>query len=416
MIVFLSETWSGRKQLEKIQCKIKYAGLFNIPSQGRGGGLALLRKLEITVWVDSFSKYHIDAAVNGMTSEPWRFTSFYGEPNTNYREEAWSLLRMLRSKPHMPWCCMGDFNEILRTKEKRGGRIRAHDQMQAFLDMLDDCGFVDLGFTGPEFTWHSRRYGHLIWERLDRGVANYDWLAKFPAASVRHLHYFSSDHRPIKLVFDPNSESQRWFRRPFHVKEIWLADRGCSDTVLRAWEIQQEGTPMFKVSKKLKKCKKMLKSWSKDHFGNVKRQIAKTKESLWKAEEEAAKGGNYGSVIHLRRELNILLDKESRMWRQRARTQWVAKGDKNTRYFHGVATQRKRRNFIKGKKDSEGAWQTNEDVVSGIFVEFYTRLFTQSQPHDLDRVLEGVKRVVTLDMNAELLKPYTVEEIDTAIK
>ena len=160
----------------------------------------------------------------------------------------------------------------------------------------------------------------------------------------------------------------------------------------------------------------MLKSWSKDHFGNVKRQIAKTKESLWKAEEEAAKGGNYGSVIQLRRELNILLDKKSRMWRQRARRRCVAKGDKNTRYFHGVATQRKRRDFIKGIKDSEGAWQTNEDVVSGIFVEFYTRLFTQSQLHDLDRVLEGVKRVVTVDMNAELVKPYTMEEIVTAIK
>ena len=48
-------------------------------------------------------------------------------------------------------------------------------------------------------------------------------------------------------------------------------DRGCSDTVLRAWEISQEGTPMFKASKKLKKCKKMLKSWGKDHFGNVKK-------------------------------------------------------------------------------------------------------------------------------------------------
>ena len=133
---------------------------------------------------------------------------------------------------------------------------------------------------------------------------------------------------------------------------------------------------MFKVSKKLRKCKKMLKSWSKDHFGSVKRQIAKTKELLWKAEEEAAKGGNYGNVTHLRKELNILLDKESRMWRQRARVQWVAKGDKNTKYFHGVATQRKRRNFIKGIKDSEGTWQYDEGVVSGIFVEFFTRLFT----------------------------------------
>ena len=56
---------------------------------------------------------------------------------------------------------------------------------------------------------------------------------------------------------------------------------------------------MFKVTKKKKpkKCKKKLKSWSKDHFGNVKNQIAKKKDLLWKAEKAAPKGGNYDVVI-----------------------------------------------------------------------------------------------------------------------
>lgn len=56
---------------------------------------------------------------------------------------------------------------------------------------------------------------------------------------------------------------------------------------------------MFKVAKKLKKCKKMLKSWSKDHFRNVKKQIAEKKDSLWKAEEATAKGGSYEVVVQL---------------------------------------------------------------------------------------------------------------------
>nr|POE57932.1 hypothetical protein CFP56_60480 [Quercus suber] len=85
--------------------------------------------------------------------------------------------------------------------------------------------------------------------------------------------------------------------------------------VLRAWQVEHHGTPMFKVTKKLKKYKKMLKSWSREHFGSVKIQIAKKKELPWKAEEAAAKGGDYESIANLQRELNILLDKESRMWR-----------------------------------------------------------------------------------------------------
>ena len=73
------------------------------------------------MWVDSFSRFHIDAIIQGGSREAWRFTGFYGEPNTNEREEAWNMLRMLHSKPHLPWVCMGDFNEILLSEEKRGG-------------------------------------------------------------------------------------------------------------------------------------------------------------------------------------------------------------------------------------------------------------------------------------------------------
>ena len=111
--------------------------------------------------------------------------------------------------------------------------------MQAFRETLDFCGFMDLGFIGLEFTWHSRRHGHLVWEHLDKGVANYDWLSKFPAATVRHLHYYSSDHRPISISLNPNNEAQRWSRRPFRFEEMWLANSGCSDTVLRAWQADQ---------------------------------------------------------------------------------------------------------------------------------------------------------------------------------
>ena len=91
---------------------------------------------------------------------------------------------------------------------------------------------------------------------------------------------------------------------------------------------------------------------------------------LWKAEEDSAKGGNHEVVVQLRRELNFLLDKENRMWSQRSRAQWLACGDQNTKYFHGVATQRKRRNFIKGIRDPQGVWVSDERGVGEVFVDF----------------------------------------------
>ena len=61
---------------------------------------------------------------------------------------------------------------------------------------------------------------------------------------------------------------------------------GCRDIVTRAWDYVVKGTPMFTTTKKLKRCKRMLKAWDRDHFGNVKRSIKKLKEQLWKAEKE----------------------------------------------------------------------------------------------------------------------------------
>ncbi|KAK7854740.1 hypothetical protein CFP56_031089 [Quercus suber] len=108
----------------------------------------------------------------------------------------------------------------------------------------DRCGFVDLGYSGPNFTWHGCRRGELIWERLDRGVANYEWLARFPTRRIRHLHCFTSDHRLILLSLDSNGKHQRWRRKPFQFEAIWLTSLDCNDVISRAWAINHDGTLM----------------------------------------------------------------------------------------------------------------------------------------------------------------------------
>ena len=98
---------------------------------------------------------------------------FYGEPDTSRCGEAWDSLRSLNHHPNIPWLCAGDFNEIVRQEEKLRGATRNQCQMQLFRDVLDECGFLDLGYVGNRFTW-SKHFvdGHSIWERLDQGVVN----------------------------------------------------------------------------------------------------------------------------------------------------------------------------------------------------------------------------------------------------
>ena len=73
--------------------------------------------------IDS-SQYYIDTWIDRGSEHEWRFTSFYGEPDTSKRTEAWDNLRALNHHPQTPWLCAGDFNELTRQEEKLGGAIR----------------------------------------------------------------------------------------------------------------------------------------------------------------------------------------------------------------------------------------------------------------------------------------------------
>ena len=71
----------------------------------------------------------------------------------------------LHGRFSVPWICAGDFNEITKTHEKKGGRLRPYTQMKNFRDVLDECGLMDLGFEGSKFTWFKNfGNGVAIWE------------------------------------------------------------------------------------------------------------------------------------------------------------------------------------------------------------------------------------------------------------
>ena len=60
--------------------------------------------------------------------------------------------------------------------------------------------------------------------------------------------------------------------------------------------------------------------------------------------------------------------------------------------------------------------QEDEGAVSALLVEYYTKLFTSSNPQDLGHILDGVQSVVTNEMRVKLGKPYTSEEVGEAIR
>ena len=229
-VVFMAETLTDDARLEIVQRSIELDHRWVVQREGRGGGLVLFWKSSINLTVIGSCKYYIDAIVDKGTENEWQLTGFYAEHETTKRVEAWEKLRYLNSISDILWLCFGDFNEIIRQDEKVGGALRPHNQMQLFREVLDECGFMDLGYVGPKFTW-ARHFdnGNSIWERLDRGLTTNNWFLKFPGMRVHHLRCDSSDHVPIHIVFSGLDPPRR--KKLFRFEEMWLSNPGCSEIV-----------------------------------------------------------------------------------------------------------------------------------------------------------------------------------------
>ena len=172
-----------------------------VSSDGWSGGVALLWKPNTKVHVKNFSCWFIDAHVFCETTGMcWRLTGFYGHPETSKHEETWTLLESLGQSNHLPWRCVGDFNEITSQSEKEGGCLRPTRQMDRFCTTIHSCNFMDLGFFGSPFTWSCNHPTEgCIHIRLDRALANPAWKLLFPKAAVHHVSMSSSDHSMLAI-------------------------------------------------------------------------------------------------------------------------------------------------------------------------------------------------------------------------
>ena len=104
------------------------------------------------------------------------------------------------------------------------------------------------------------------------------------------------------------------------------------------------------------------------------------------------------------------------MWRQRARQNWFQGGDRNTKFFHAKASDRQSKNHIDGIFDGNGVWHEEEAEIAGIFVDYYTGLFSPSLPVDFEEILHVVEPKVSREMNTNLSHEFHEDEVRKALK
>ena len=151
------------------------------------------------------------------------------------------------------WCLLGDLNSISTKAEKKGGRSLGEGSSRIFRAFVDNVTAIDLGFSGPRFTWTNRRVGRAnIRERLDRGICNVDWQSLFPCVGVKHLTTPNSDHNAILL--DTHMEFEKGVR-PFRFEAMWTKEDSSEEVVALAWNFPIEGSQNYKLSEKCQRVR-----------------------------------------------------------------------------------------------------------------------------------------------------------------
>lgn len=131
-----------------------------------------------------------------------------------------------------------------------------------FKQTIDNCNLLDLGHNGPKFTWTNKRKSNPVYEHLDRGFGNEEWVQSFPNPSIWHLPYISSDYTPILCCFDnPDPVSGE---KHIRFAPIWIQDPTFEEVVFKAWNIEETS-----IKGKLGNVGSELAMWNSRVLGNV---------------------------------------------------------------------------------------------------------------------------------------------------
>ncbi|XP_035543630.1 uncharacterized protein LOC118347703 [Juglans regia] len=189
--------------------------------------------------------------------------------------------------------------------------------MESLRGALKKCGLYDMGWEGSRFTW-SNEHGDstFIKERLDRGVANVEWINMFNKAKVEVMVARTSDHKPIliscwKDCKRSNNESQRMFR----YEMAWGSDEECKQRVKEEWSKDVgQCINLKEIQNCLQKSQVVLSKWCRLKASENEKKI-REKTAVLKELQNDEGQHNVNDVKILQREVGELLAKESEMWR-----------------------------------------------------------------------------------------------------
>ncbi|XP_009627750.1 uncharacterized protein [Nicotiana tomentosiformis] len=187
--------------------------------------------------------------------------------------------------------------------------------------------------------------------------------------------------------------------------------------VQEAWNVDIGGNCMRRLQLKLKQVSTKLSQWSRKQIWNVLDQVKEWEHKTQDLEIEYIDNDveDLRPQVHkAEAEHTKWLKCEEFILKQRANIKWIEEGDSNTKYFHTIINERRRRASIQRIQRYDGQWINREEYIAREVVEYFSCMFKDEGEPELQH-LDCIDQKVTHENNIRLCSIPDEEEIRKAV-
>lgn len=197
----------------------------------------------------------------------------------------------------------------------------------------------------------------------------------------------------------------------FRFNVDWLLKDNFEDQIKIGWA--EGDVPLLE---KLEQLGNHLKNWVKTIQGKRGKKKKELTEQLERLNEEDPEESILAKITEVKLTLNLEADKEKLYWAQRARSSWLKHGDRNTSYFHRLATQKQKKKTINKLEDESGVKIEGEENLQTLATKYFQELFTTNPIQDNSILMNRMEPCVEMYHNEALTKKLLAEEVYDVIK